>query len=165
MGGPVRATDDRRSGRAFGPTCIGLTVAFCLLGCSDYGPPKNTEGLQNLQPVTGSVSFGGEPTPGAVVFFFPVADLEAPDRRIAGIVEVDGTFEMKSTVGAGSRPGVEPGEYLVSVSWTELVNPSDRDSDEGPDKLPERYKDPKTSGLRAEIVEGTNELPPFELTP
>jgi hypothetical protein len=144
---------------------IGLTALCSGLGCSDPGPPRDTEGLQNLQPVSGSVSFQGQPTPGAMVYFFPADDPESPDRRIAGIVEVDGSFEMKSTVGAGSRPGVEPGEYLVSIVWTELVDPHDQDSDEGPDKLPVKYKDCKTSGLRAEIVEGSNELEPFDLIP
>ena len=61
---------------------------------------------------------------------------------------------MMTTVGLGSRLGVEPGEYFVTISWNKLVNPKDRDSDEGPDLLPEKYKDHKTSGLRVEIVAG-----------
>jgi hypothetical protein len=135
------------------------------LGCSDYGPPKNTEGLENLQAVTGSVSFEGQPTPGAIVLFLPV---EEPDRftyRVAGTVDENGAFEMQTSVPEGTRPGVAPGEYFVTISWNEPIDPRDRDSDDGPDLVPSRYKDHKTSGLRVEIVEGTNELQPFELTP
>jgi len=146
------------------PVC--LAVLCTTFGCNrDYGPPRNTEGLQNLQPVGGSVSFEGKPTPGALVYFFPADEPESPDRRIAGVVEEDGSFEMQTTVGEGSRLGVEPGNYLVTISWSRPVNPYDHDSDEGPELLPERYKDYKTSNLRVEIVEGTNELNPFELTP
>jgi hypothetical protein len=147
------------------PLIICLAVLGGVPGCSDYGPPQNTEGLQNLQPVTGSVSFEGQPTPGALVLFLPTDEPESPDRRIAGVVEEDGSFQMQTTVGEGSRPGVEAGEYLVTISWSEPVNPYDHDSDMGPEKLPEKYQDYKTSNLRVEIVEGTNEIPPFELTP
>src|SRR5262245_65906416 len=100
-------------------------VALCALpGCSsDYGPPGNTEGLQNLQPVTGTVLFEGKPTPGALVFFFPADEPESPDRRISGVVAEDGSFEMQTTVGEGTRPGVEPREYLVAISWSEPLNP------------------------------------------
>jgi len=158
-GGYFHQRPNVRSGLVF------LFISCGVLGCSDYGPPRNTEGLQNLQPVTGSVSFAGQPTPGALVLFLPADEPEAPDRRIAGVVEEDGTFQMQTTVGEGSRPGVEPGEYVVTISWSELVNPYDHDSDIGPEKLPEKYQDYKTSKLRVEIVQGTNEIPPFELTP
>jgi hypothetical protein len=165
MGQLVRATNDRRRGHSFGPACVSLLVACCLCGCNNYGPPSDTEGLQNLRPVIGSVSFEGEPTPGAMIFFLPADEPESDFRRIAGTVEEDGSFEMMTTVGAGSRPGVEPGDYLVTITWNKLVDPHDRDSDLGPDLLPEKYKNHKTSGLRVEIVDGTNELPPFELSP
>jgi hypothetical protein len=157
--------DSLRGDPAFSLAFVCLALVCSLAGCSDYGPPKDTEGLQNLQPVTGSVSFEGKPTPGAVVLFLPA---DAPDSltyRVAGTVEEDGSFEMHTTVPEGTRPGVAPGEYVVTISWNELVNPRDRDSDEGPDLVPSRYKDHRTSGLRVEIVEGNNELEPFNLTP
>lgn len=142
-----------------------LLCAAALAGCDDGSPPKNTEGLQNLQPVSGAVSFQGKPTPGAVVLFHSVADPDSHKKRIAGIVDEEGSFEMSTTVGAGTRPGVEPGEYRVSISWAEPIDPDDKDSDMGPDLLPAKYKDYKTSELRVEIEIGNNELDPFELTP
>ena len=165
MGRCLGTADSRRGSSAFARAIHCLAALFVLCGCSDFGPPKGTEGLQNLQPVSGSVTFKGEPTPGAIVLFFPADDPEYPDRRIAGVVEEDGSFVMKSTVDLGSRPGVEPGEYLVAISWNQPVNPRDKDSDEGPDLLPEKYKNYKTSLLSVEILPGTNELDPFELTP
>ncbi len=146
-------------------TCLCIVALSAASGCSrDYGPGKNTEGLQNLQPVSGRVSYEGKPTPGAIVLFLPV---DEPDTtyRIAGIVDEEGAFEMETSVPEGTRAGVAPGEYLVTISWNKLVDPRDRDSDEGPDLVPSKYKDHKTSGLRVEVVEGTNELRPFDLTP
>src|SRR5262249_33154678 len=165
MFGLWRAGGTFRQGPTVSSPLVFLFVSCGILGCSDYGPPKNTEGLQNLQPVSGSVSFEGQPTPGALVLFFPADEPESPFRRIAGVVDEDGSFQMQTTVGEGSRPGVEPGEYLVTISWSEPVNPYDHDSDLGPEKLPEKYQDYKTSNLRVEIVQGTNEILPFELTP
>src|SRR5262245_21807819 len=55
MFGLARAGSDLRQGPVVGPGLIFLFATWGLLGCSDYGPPRNTEGLQNLQPVTGSV--------------------------------------------------------------------------------------------------------------
>jgi len=145
------------------PRWICLLLLCVPPGCSDYGPPKNTDGLQNLQPVTGSVSFEGKPTPGAVVLFLPVDEPDKFTYRVAGTVDEDGAFEMQTSVPEGTRPGVAAGEYLVTISWNEPAR--DRDSDEGPDLVPPRYRDHRTSGLRVEIVEGNNELEPFDLKP
>ena len=142
-----------------------LASLAVLSACSDGGPPKDTEGLQNLQPVSGTVSFEGKPTPGAVVLFHPTDNPDSHEKRIAGVVDEEGSFEMSTTVGAGTRPGVEPGTYIVSISWAERIDPNDKDSDLGPDLLPEKYKDHKTSGLKIEIEAGNNELDPFELAP
>jgi hypothetical protein len=97
--------------------------------------------------------------------FHPVADPDSHEKRIAGVVDEEGAFEMSTTVGAGTRPGVEPGAYKVSISWAERIDPNDKDSDMGPDLLPVKYKDHTTSGLSVEIDTGSNELEPFELAP
>jgi hypothetical protein len=144
---------------------IVLASLAVLSGCSDGGPPKGTEGLQNLQPVSGTVSFQGKPTPGAIVLFHPTDDPDSHEKRIAGVVDEEGLYEMSTTVGAGTRPGVEPGTYKVSISWAERIDPNDKDSEMGPDLLPVKYKDHTTSGLIVEIETGSNELDPFELTP
>jgi len=151
--------------------CRGLVALFVgialqlVAGCSnDITPSKNTEGLENLQPTSGSVSYQGKPTPGAMVWFRPEGVVPPDAPRIAGEVDEDGTFEMKTTVAEGTRSGVAPGKYIVTITWNEKVDPTDKDSDDGPDLVPSKYKDPATSGLLVEIEEGDNELKPFELT-
>ncbi len=52
---------------------------------------------------------------------------------------------------------------MVTISWNKKINPDDRDSDDGPDLLPEIYKDPMSSPLHAEVKQGENELPVYEL--
>ena len=152
-------------GAQVGFALLCLAAACLPFGCSrDIGPPQGTEGLEDLQPVTGRVSFDGNAPAGAVVLFIPAQGPASFSYRIAGVVEEDGSFEMQTTVPEGTRPGVAPGNYLVGISWTELVDPDNRDSDER-DLLPEKYKDPRSSGLRTNVEEGTNELPAFVLTP
>jgi hypothetical protein len=78
--------------------------------------------------------------------------------------------------------GVPAGDYLVSIIWQDQEENKQRtkaaraktQETETPPKLrrptppknllPKRYGSPKTSGLRAQVKEGSNELPPFELT-
>jgi hypothetical protein len=150
---------------------LGLGPAFACLalfcssaGCSsDIRPSKSTEGLEDLQPVAGSVSFNGQPTPGAVVLFIPAIESGESVPRIAGIVDEEGAFEMSTTVSAGTLPGVQPGKYVVTISWNKKINPDDKDSDDGPDLVPSKYGDPATSQLQVEVEVGDNKLEPFEL--
>jgi hypothetical protein len=114
--------------------------------------------------VTGSVSFEGKPTPGAVVLFYPADDPARTGVCVAGVVEDDGFFEMSTAVAEGSLPGVQEGKYIVTIRWTKRVDPDDKDSDEL-DLLPEKYIEPKTSDLKAEVEAGENELKPFVLAP
>ena len=156
------AIPDRSKGLCRVLVCLSALFA---LGCGrDIGPPAGTEGLDDLQPVTGSVLFEGKPTPGAVVLFVPSLKPESFRYRVAGIVDEDGNFEMQTTVPEGTRPGVAPGKYLVMVSWTEPIDPYDKDTDLR-ELLPEKYTVAMSSGLRVEIDQGPNELEPFELTP
>ncbi len=156
---------DFRGKISFIATVVLCWSAICGVGgCSGgYGPSSSTEGLQNLQPVSGSVSFQGQPTPGAVVLFFREGKIDARAPRIAGIVEEDGSFEMSTTVSEGTLPGVQEGKYVVTISWTKKINPDDRDSDDGPDLLPEMYKAQMSSPLRADVKHGDNDLEAFEL--
>ena len=162
----LRPAGFRRPGVFFARTFVWLATLCGVVGCSgSVAPSSKTPGLENLRPVGGSVSFNGQPPAGAVVLFHLMDKPDAMTPRIAGVVEEDGVFEMSTTVSAGTLPGVQEGDYLVTITWTEPLDPNDKDSDQGPDKLPPMYKDHKTSGLRATVIPGNNELEPFELVP
>ena len=125
---------------------------------------NKTEGLEDLQPVSGSVSFEGKPTPGAVVMFVRKDDPDEKGLRIAGVVDDEGFFEMSTSVAAGTLPGVREGSYIVTITWAKPNNPDDKDSDTV-EMLPAKYGDKTTSTLRAEVEVGENALDPFELVP
>jgi len=118
---------------------------------------------QPVFPVHGKVFFDGEPATGALVIFHPVNHPDPEEGKPRAVVEEDGSFAV-STYAAGD--GAPAGEYAVSIHWkTKTVKHPTRKG--FPKKVatnfPERYQDPKTSGLVVRIQEGSNELPPFEL--
>jgi hypothetical protein len=142
----------------------GSAAVACFLsaGCGSDKPAENE--LKTF-PVTGQIHYGSEPIPDATLAFHPVEPL--PSDKLEAIprakVDKDGNFTV-TTYRAGD--GAPPGEYLVTVSWQ---GPLDGVDDEGgrdnklPELLPQKYQDPEKSGLRVQITEGDNELPPFEI--
>ncbi|MDB5391056.1 MAG: hypothetical protein JWM11_6702 [Planctomycetaceae bacterium] len=116
--------------------------------------------------------FQGNPTPGAIVEFIPQDEARSKERkssleiiRAYGKVDDKGEFSMISHVPEGAKPGVEPGTYVVTISWTKPLDPTDKDSGPGPELLPARYQDPLTSGLKFEVQSGSNVVPPITVMP
>ena len=140
--------------------CGVLWVVCC--GCASG--EDEPLGLSNLQPVTGKVMFQGQPTPGAIVEFISTGSSLDKVSRF-GVVAADGKFEVKTAVPEGTKSGVEPGNYAITVSWTKPLAPHDKDSEPGPDILPLKYKSASSSGLQCEVKSGKNEVPQFELVP
>jgi hypothetical protein len=132
-----------------------------------------------LNPVRGKLLHKGQPAEGAVVYFHR----EGGDSPIipSGRVDASGDFSLES---GDQGSGAPAGKYAVLVEW-----PEDRkqDGDEPKkkgnsrlekarvrrlkldtiptDKLKGRYSNIQQPLLRAEVNAGSNELPPFELTP
>lgn len=148
---------------------MGLVLASAI-GAGGCGSPAG------LVPVSGKVTYRGEPAAGAVVYFHRQAEPGSASGSIPyGIVEDDGTFTL-ATDGLGD--GARPGKYSVLVEWRDekgdgivpvksrgnarLVKRSRVRS--GPDRLKGRYLDIARPLLHTEIATGSNALPPFELT-
>jgi hypothetical protein len=116
-------------------------------------------------PTRGQVLVGGKPAAGAVVTLTP-RDARATGPKPSGVVGADGWFTVRTYEIATRtvRDGAPPGQYVVTISWA--PGPS-RDSlrrtAPEPDLLGGRYRESKTSPLRAEVKEGPTELPPFRL--
>jgi hypothetical protein len=144
-----------------------FSSVICLTTCGCGRGISKPKELTNLAPVAGKVLFRGEPPVGAVLTLIPtVATPEnATNLATTATVGADGKFSVQTLVAQGTANGAAPGEYAIAISWTKPVRPDDRDSDDGPELLPKKYRDVKTSGLKAEIKPGRNELPPWELNP
>jgi hypothetical protein len=130
-----------------------------------------------LHPVSGKVLHKGEPAVGATVSFYP-KDAAGPNGEIPrGEVEADGSFQL----GTGDLGrGAPPGQYAVLVEWRQgPLRTHRRDTArtvgkaaarEGKplliadDRLKGRYFDIAHPRLAAEVKNGSNTLPPFNLT-
>jgi hypothetical protein len=118
---------------------------------------------QRFHPVRGQVWCDDQPAAGALVVFHPANDPDPQAIRPSAYVLADGSFTLQSfdRQGRASRDGAPAGEYRVTVSW--FPPNAGRYTNVIPDKLQGRYSNPKTSGLRADVKEGDNEIPPFRL--
>ena len=101
---------------------------------------------RDLAPVKGKVRYRGTVPAGATVFFTETAEKSDSQKyKATGRVEADGNFRLWQPRGA---EGAFPGEYAVTVTWRD-VQP---DGTDGPNRLPPRYADIKTSGLKATVT-------------
>ncbi|MFO1095324.1 MAG: hypothetical protein U0992_18770 [Planctomycetaceae bacterium] len=124
-------------------------VAVCLAafgsGCS--GPA----GVETL-PVRGRVTLDGKSAAGASVWLVPEAHADAsqpPPYLVGGIADANGDFEL---ITDGVHPGAPPGKYLVGVTWPDPNVKRDREGDvRGKDGMPEKVRNPRTSGLVFEV--------------
>ena len=151
---PITRFGSRRGGRAL--LLLSLVAPLAVSSCGGGGA--------RLHPVHGQVFYEGKPAAGAVVFFHPQGNPpaaggspSAADLPI-GTVGSDGSFEL-TTYRQGK--GAAAGRYTVTISWE---GPSPGADGDGPELLPARYQDPTASQLSAEVKEGDNKLPPFQLT-
>jgi hypothetical protein len=134
--------------RSLGLALLFAVVSSGLVGCSPSGP--------TLYPVTGSVTFDGKPAEGAVVVFQPAAG--GAGLNPSGTVGADGKFTLSTHPHGAGAPA---GDYAVTVTW---YPPDARSQDNPKNKLPARYADGSTSGLKATVKPAATELEPFVLS-
>ncbi|MCS6853052.1 MAG: hypothetical protein NZ700_17995 [Gemmataceae bacterium] len=138
-----------RGGIMWGVAALALLTSSC--GTDDVRLP--------VFPAQGKALYQGQPMVHALVVLHPLNEAEMPGVRPSGRVAADGSFVLSTYT---ENDGAPAGEYLVTIEWYP-PRPEDEEADVGPDRLEGRYSNPKTSGLRCTIKEGTNEIPPFEL--
>jgi len=122
---------------------IGLFCMLCV-GCGS-----------DLATVTGTVTLDGQPLAGSdmlrgTVQFSPE---DGHGTKAVGYVDGNGHYDLTS----GSRVGVLPGNYLVTISANQII-PSKTPGGAPSGRLvtPARYADPKNSGFKAEVGRGRN---------
>ena len=139
--------------KSVGRGCVLLRAILALLCCFVLGCGDSK---YKVHPVRGEVYFEGQPAFGATIHFHPVATDHPP---AFATVQADGTYELSTY---GEDDGAVAGDYLVTINWIE----EEKIDDEvvtSPDRLGGRYAKPESSGLKATIEEGENEVPRFDL--
>jgi hypothetical protein len=113
-----------------------------------------------LYPARGQVFVRGKPAEGAIVVLHPQDDPALNAPRPSGRVGADGSYVL-GTRGPGD--GAPAGKYNVAIAWIADGSQPNPQTGEVPVKLAPIYADPRTSGLRADIKEGPNDIPAFRL--
>jgi hypothetical protein len=109
----------------------------------------------NLASVSGAIKLDGKPLAGSeslrgTVQFSPA---DGHGTTAVGYVDENGLYSLSS----GSREGVLPGKYLVSVSATEIIPPKiPGEAPSGRLVTPQGYANAKESGLTADVARGSN---------
>ena len=126
-------------------------LAFGLVSCNRSDRP--------VFPATGTVLYKGKPAEGARVTFVSLTDNDPKKPKPGAEVGPDGAFRLSTYA---SYDGAPPGTYAVVIVYPSPAQKID-EQNAGPDLLQGRYANPKTTPLRAEIKEGTNDLGPFHV--
>jgi hypothetical protein len=141
----------------------GVALLFLLAATAGCGPD-----YPETAPVTGRVTWQGEPVVSGDVMFYP------EEGRIArGAIQSDGSYTLTTFQ---SEDGALLGTHQVAIDASRVENPGpqaksmmDEYNVRLPDEepritwlVPEQYSRPQSSGLTAEVTEGENVIN-FEL--
>lgn len=141
--------DLRTSTRLSRATAVALALfAALLVGCS-----KPQVERVAVHPVSGQVTLNGRPAAGALVVFHAKQPADAPPPRAQA--DSSGNFQLSTFAGADGAPA---GEYVITVELRPLMQ-KDGEFVPGPNQVPPKYTQPKTSSLTAQVVEGENNVP------
>ncbi len=130
--------------------------SLALLGCNtSSGPPT--------VPVTGVVTYQGEVVEGALVLFHPATKGSGVKT---GSAETDtaGSFAMETLVeGSTYKDGLQPASYQVTVEKLDHSHRANNPHAPPKNVLPTKYRDPDSSGLTADVSEGSDNRFEFKL--
>jgi hypothetical protein len=158
---PADSTLEFRSAPTHSKTAarlLSLVAIACAVGCSRADSDR-----EQVYPVTGKVTVGGQAAAGAEVSFFGATpELKGPGTVLpAGTTDEYGEFQLRSYEPGDGAPA---GKFNVTIFWPE---PIPEGADEGmfqpKDRLMGRYLDAESPGLSAEVPVGGGELPALEL--
>jgi hypothetical protein len=133
----------------------GAVVCICAFaGCSGSG-------LSGTAPVTGKVTYNGQPVEGAVVSFLG----EGEGARVATAISgAGGAYELMTV----DEEGAMPGKYAVTVTKSEAAVGASQSMEEAAkslapppvakELLPAKYGDPAQTPLKFDVKAGANTI-------
>ena len=130
-----------------------LLLGMCLLLCLGCGPrieyPKDPDALPFVQC---KVEMNGALVPNAIIELHTEG---IKGQNIVGMYDSEyDCYRFVTAQGDTKKAGVPEGEYVVTVKLASKGNL----------QIPAKYKNPSTSGLTIEVVEGDNFLEPISLS-
>jgi hypothetical protein len=142
-----------------------ITIGLCsLVLASSCGGPKLPEiqGKLPVFPVKGSLLVDGKPVAQAQLVFHPTAPWpkDASQFLPRARTSDDGTFTVTTYADADGAPA---GTYRVTVTWRGEGDEEQQRTEDDPNLIPPMYHVPRLTKLRAQVEEGENTLPPFEV--
>ena len=135
---------------------------FALLGILATVPACGG-GAIKTEGVTGVVTLDGEPLPNAEVYFTPV-DKASGALQSVGRTNEAGEYKLQTHSGKADA-GTTPGDYVVTISCFDEVETGNMTTNDDGEEIPEmeevqrvpsRYLNGETSGLKATVVKGSN---------
>ncbi len=129
--------------------CGILLAGLGLSGCSTSETPDPTA------PLNGKVTFKGTPVSEGMVNLFDSKRGNAAAAKLGA----DGTYSMPAVVLGNYDVSITPLQVEPSTDATKPAPPP-----ANPENIPEKYRDSKTSGLKA-VVKAGNNTADFELIP
>lgn len=143
-----------RPGRRHGVVLWSVAMAAVVfVGCGEAKPARTP-----VFPIRGTITFKGQPMPGALVALHPKAPAAGTPSPRANVTK-DGAFEVSTYDGGDGAP---VGDYTLTVLWYKQIK-SGPDVVSGPNVIPQKYAKAETSDLTISVKEGVNELPPITL--
>lgn len=137
-----------------------LGIAFVGLLATTVGCSKSDRGDRvETHPVKAAITFQGKPIPGAFVVFHPKTPQGGNVPNPRGMVSKDGHFSVTTFDGGDGAPA---GDYVLTVQWYKPIK-SGGDIVSGPNVIPRKYTDPKTSDVVIQVAAGENNLPTIRL--
>ena len=131
--------------------CLVLAVQF---GCGASDLPLRA-------PVTGIVTFKGEPLADAIVTFVPDKSKGTEGPMAVGATDAEGRYVLSTDRREGATDGATVGFHRVRITANRApTGPSDSLPSS---RIPMRYNNPAKSGLVAEVKSDTNNKFDFQL--
>ncbi len=144
-----RAGVDRR--RSFLAPFLGLALLLPM-GCGDAGGPE-------MASVSGKVTYKGKPVTKGTVSFVAT---KPGQRNATGMIDQTGAYKLQTE---NPGDGAEVGDYEVSIfsHEEEILDYTPKTPVKVERTIPEKYEDPKKSGLKSTVKPGSNTFD-FDLT-
>lgn len=138
--------------RTFIPKHCAYAILFAVTGCSD----------PNWGTVTGTVTLQGQPIGPGSIMFEPANPPNLTTPSAIAHFREDGNYALRS---AGNRSGAPAGEYFVMIHGrSEETFGDERIDPNVKSKIPAKYMNHRTSGLKATVKPGENTID-FDLAP